>query len=252
MKKYGLFLSALLLTSACFPDGFRGSASTGVGPVRINYTTDLSTSLVLGTTAALIACKIGYDLSWQSTYVTKTNNWYEMLICAVERNQITSINHPKLQSLFSTIDHDEILQMHIWVKNSYNNWLTPWNWTTALKLSFQNLKIIEILTLYADLFKQEENITGTAIVRAFRCKYGNISVYPLIFAYETIDAHIQFIRSLNNHSLEKLLSQTIDPLNNIKVLLRQENEYNTEVQTKRTNDLQQEMINAIHASGSRY
>ncbi len=208
---------------------------------------EFSPTFVLSVTAILLAAKISYDLSWHNTYATRTQNWYEILTRTIERNDITSIEDSKLISPFSAVDHDEILQMHIWVNNAYNNWLTPWNWTGSLKTSFQNLQIIEILTLYADLIAKKDTVTGTEVVKSFRSKYSNSSTYPLIFAYTNMDNHIQFIRKLQNHPLQKTLTSAIEYLNNFKILLRQENEYQQEIQTKRTNDLQEEMIGAIRS-----
>lgn len=247
MKKYGLLFSMLLFTNVCQPDGFTGRVRTSWGPFSFIYETDLSTKLVISTAAVLLATKVGYDMSWHDTYRTKTNDWYNLLISSIERNNISSLDHAKLASVFSAVDHDEILQMHLWVNNAYSNWLTPWNWTNCLKQSFQNLQIIEILTLYADLIAKKDTVTGSDLVKSFRSKYSNSSTYPLIFAYTNMDNHIQFIRKLQNHPLQKILTSAIEYLNNFKILLRQENEYQQEIQTKRTNDLQEEMIGAIRS-----
>ena len=249
MKKYGLLFSALLFANVCQPNGFTGRARTHFGPFSLQYDTDLSTKLVLSVAAALLATKIGYDISWHNTYTITTNNWYEVLVSKIKRNNILSINDSKLASIFSAADYDEILQMHIWINNAYGNWLTPWNWTNSLKESFEKLQIIEILTLYADLIAKKDTLTGSDVVKSFRCKYGSLSTYPLLLAYEIIDNHIQFIRTHSSHSLAYLLMNAVEPLNDFKVLLRQENEYQEEVQAKRTHDLQKEMINAIVASG---
>ncbi len=248
MKKYGLLFSVLLFANACEAVNFKGIGTIGNKYINLRAEEDLSTTLVLSVVAAAIAIKIGYDLSWQSTYSTKTNHWYKLLTCTIERNHITSIIHPKLNSLFSAIDHDEIVQMQIWVDNAYNNWLTPWNWTNDLKDSFQKLQIIEILTLYADLVAKEDNISGIDVVKSFRNKYGNSSIYPLIFAYNMMNNHVQLIAQLGHHPFQGLLAKMTDSLNNFKVLLRQENEYQQEVQAKRMAELQQELINATRMS----
>ncbi len=251
MKKYGLLFSALLFANVCQPDGFTGRARTQFGPFSLQYDTDLSTKLVLGAAAVLLATKVGYDMSWHNTYTSQTNDWYNLLISAIERNNVSSLDHSKLASVFSAVDHDEILQMHLWVNNAYSNWLTPWNWTNCLKQNSEKLQIIEILTLYADLIAKQDTITGSDLVKSFRCKYGSLFIYPLLSAHEFIDIHVKFIHNLGNHHLKRLLMKAIEPLNNFKVLLRQENDYQQEVLAKRTNDLQKEMIQAIVVSGCR-
>ncbi|MBP6892540.1 hypothetical protein KBB68_03070 [Candidatus Babeliales bacterium] len=251
MKKYSLLFSTLLFVNVCQPVGFTGRAKTQFGPFSLAYDTDLSTKLIICVATVALATKIGYDISWHDRYTTKTNDWYNLLISSIERNNISSLDHAKLISIFSAVDHDEILQMHLWVNNAYSNWLTPWNWTNCLKQSFEKLQIIEILTLYADLIAKKDTVTGFDLVKSFRCKYGSIFVYPLLSAYQIINDHVQFVRNLSCHLLKNILMSAIEPLNDFKVLLRQENEYQQEVLAKRTNDLQQEMINAIAASGCR-
>lgn len=248
MQKIGIFFSILLMMNTVnIQAKTEGILTTMVGPFKIRSTQDLNEKHVLVVAAMILAAKIGYDVSWQNTYIEKTTNWYQMLDCTIQKNQITSIKDSKLQSLFKSLDHDEILQMHTWINNSYNNWLTPWNWTYSLQKSLQNLQIIEILTIYADLFAKEENITGQDIIKTFRSKFSTISCYPLLFAYEIIEKHIQCIRNIQNHPFADLISKAIEPLHNIKVMLREEAEYTAEMQAKRTHDLQQEMIQAINS-----
>ncbi len=251
MKKQNLLILILLTANACHPSKITGQVVTHWGPFSFSFSKDISTNLAVGVATVLLATKIGYDMSWHTTYVNASQNWYQALNCTVNQSHIKTIDDPRLISLFSIAEHDEILQMHVWVNKAFNNWLTPWNWTTSLKECFVQLQVVEILTLYADLFLKKDTLTGMEIVKAFRCKYGNNQTYPLLFGYTNIDNHIQLIQTLYDHPLAPLLRSTIEPLNNIKILLRQENEYQQEVIAKRNNDLQQELISATYASGCR-
>lgn len=245
MKKFKILLFALLLTNMMHSTVTITITSKSSNS-RLQDSQGASINHLIGVVVVLLAAKIGYDLSWHNSYTTKTNSWHELLISTIEQNNITTIDHPKLLSLFSAVDHDQILQMHTWVSNSYNCWLKPWNWTASQKQSFEKLQIIEILTLYSDLVAKKDTIMGADLVKAFRCKYTGSSTYPLIFAYEMINNHIQFICNMHNHTLNQLLLSAIEPLKNFKILLRQENEYQEEVFTKETNESREKMIQEIN------
>lgn len=248
MNKCGLFLICLLSANMTLSPS-KVEFGAGYGPCTVKTQTDISTNIMLGIVTILITSKIGYDLSWHATYAIKTHTWYELLKNTIEKNKITSIRHKKLQTLFSPVDYDEMLQIHTWINKSYNSWLTPWNWTESQKTSLQNLKIIEILTLYADLLAHNNQITGANIIKHFRRVYGAISIYPLCFGYDLIKTHLTLISTLKNHCFSALLENIVDDLHNFQVLLRQEQDYQVDCQAKQTNDLQKEMITAVHCNG---
>ncbi|OGB86579.1 hypothetical protein A3J41_00075 [candidate division TM6 bacterium RIFCSPHIGHO2_12_FULL_38_8] len=251
MKKYGILLCSLLLAHQTCPSDSAG-INTNINPTPTDKENiDGKISILLSALTLLLATKIGYDMSWHTTYACKADNWYALLNNTVQKNQITCVTNEHLKSLFCPVDHDEIMQLHDWLNNSYNSWLKPWNWTESQQKSFNQLHAVEILTMYADLLPLQDTVTGKDLVKAFRNKYVALSIYPLVFAYEMIEKHLQFIAARKDLNLYALLQQIMPYLNNFKLLLRQEPDYALELQAKRTNDLQKETVLAIQSLNNR-
>lgn len=250
MKKYGILLSCLFLAHNIEPHTIFG-IDLNFYPFNVHTSQEIARTTLLSVAAVLLATKLGYDLSWHTTYTQNAHYWYYLLENTVSANNITSVSDARLKSLFSPVDHDDIMQLHKWLNNSYNCWLTPWNWTASQQESFQKLQVIEILTLYSDLIALQDQINGKEILKFCRNKYATMSFYPLIFGYSLIDQHLHFIARTKYNKLSGLLADMTNYLQNFKLLLRQEKEYQLEIQTKYTHDLQKELINATNNSGYR-
>ena len=258
MKKYGLLLSALLCTNT-FQAHFRLGGGSNFGPVYVGASQDVrldaATELKIyaAVIGSIVAIKIGSDLIWQATYVKKAQNWYSKFAHEMRSNSAVTIKDVNLGSIFSCDQHDEMIRYGSWIDNAYNSWLCPWNWSSSLKRALYQVRIVTILTLYADLIQLDDQLTGDELVQALRSKFAGVTMYPLVFAYALMLEQLENIKILKKvcsyQVVKQLLTQIKPCLEKFTKLLRQEKDYTDEVLTKRTHDLQQAQINATHNSG---
>jgi hypothetical protein len=250
MKKIGLLCSLLLMSQMVF--SVDGRATTSFGPFTFQHRFSMSEKTVAIAVATALVAKILYDVSWHDQYAKSANVWYQLLTHTIESNNINSVGDPEMLKLKNLIEFDDVLQNNLWINNSYNSWLQPWNWTCSQQFAFKQLKIIEILILYADVLAEKETLTSEAVVKAMRSKFIAVSMYPLVYAHERLTDYAQFINSGNlgfcETRIKNLLSEMKSHINDFKNLLRQSKDYTDELSAKRTHELQEQMIAAQRAS----
>jgi hypothetical protein len=246
-KPSGLCLALLLVTNTIFPrSDFRTGINTPIG--RINFTEQLNDKTVLYAAALALLIKIGYDVSWHNEYSDKAYRWMQQLDSFVNHKNITLIQDPNLGKLFFASDFDEMFQYLVWLNKSYNSWLTPWNWTTSQKKAINQIKAVSMLTVYNKLLNTDEENLATELKKFCREKFSGISAFPLVTAVEIMQDQQRFATTCPIQTtiiMRTLLSQIGVYLDMFKRVLRQDGDYVAELQTKRTQDLQREMVQAI-------
>jgi hypothetical protein len=254
MKKYGLLLSCLLTFNVNKTVDVGLGTGFGWGPFKISFwqKMEIQNKILIGLVTAAITTKVAYDVSWHDTYATTVNGWYGQLKHCIQSNSIKSVDHAALHSCFSLCDRDDIIIMNRWLQDSYGSWFCPWNWTASQKKAQSRVKTVEILTMYSDLLACGDLVTGEKVVTSARNVCSCMSVYPLVDFYQMIECHIAFIKNgsldLNDAQVQVLVQSMLPYLEIFKVTLRQEKDYIEELQTKRTHDLQEQMIAAQRAS----
>ena len=140
----------------------------------------------------------------------------------------------------------DVIRLEQSIGDSYNCWLTPWNWTDEQKNLYDQIRIISVLTLYSDLVELGDDVTGTAVVHSMRKLFFQRSDYPLVYGYQFMVKHRQFISSLKMNEmgdeLRYLLKQRFTDIENFKNLLLAQDAYVQEVQVKKMYEMQKEMI----------
>ena len=251
MKKQILIFTLLCLSQGLKPEYY--VATTVPTPFGTFFHTDrIAGSTIACVLSAMIVGKMLYDVSWHNQYFNYVKNWYQTTNNFIEYYNIKSVTDRKFIEIQNRIDLDELLKYNLWIDSSYNNWLCPWNWTNTQKMSLYKCQAITILVLYADIVANNDHLTKEEIVQALQSKFIITSIYPLIQSGIMLDRAIEFITSdkhdFCNSTINTLLQELKPFLIEYKNILRSNKDYITEIQTKRTHDLQQELIQATRAA----
>ncbi|HSW75446.1 MAG TPA: hypothetical protein VLG50_00215 [Candidatus Saccharimonadales bacterium] len=257
-EKYFLF-GALVL---CFVPEIKafavscGAATNIVDNANVGIRKDemIGGKIVAGVIGLLLATKIGYDISWHSTYENRAAYYYQSLKQYILDNDITSVTDPLLLDFSNQEKSQDIVYLENSISNSYNSWVCFWNWTESEKIAYSNMQAVSILTLYADLMRLGNKLTDKDIVQYCRNMYVSITIYPYVTCCTKMQAHIDFINSLvglgvqKNIKLYALLQQMTVYLQKFKSILMAQKEYVDELQTMKTHTLLQQSINAQQLS----
>lgn len=260
MKKLLLILGLFGLSACNLVDAvhIRSSGYVPVGygvNVGVETQKDLSTIVVLSLVAGALLSKIAYDVSWQITYFTKTQELYFELINAVKDSNITSVDQLIKLEMFDLMTRDEIVTLDSWIRCSYTSWLTPWNWTRCQKNSYVMAQVLSIIVLHGELLGLGDEVTGSDIERSARSICSVVSMYPLVYYGQELDRHIDFIKNhssdIKNTKMRTMIQGIVHYLAKIKYLLRQEPSYSAEMQAFEIHKLLMQIRNTQAANGGR-
>lgn len=251
MKKQLLIVTLFCFNQNSLPKVYHtGTVTTPVG--NFSARTELSDKTVAYALCTIVAAKILYDVSWHNQYSNSVNNWYQTANNFIDDYRIQSVTDQTFKKIQHQIDVDEVLQYHVWIDNSYNNWLCPWNWTETQKTALIKCQAIATLILYADIIA-DGTLTDQEIIQKLQSKFITTSIYPLVQSGIMLDNTLQFISSNRfdccSPKIIKLLKELKPFLISYKNILRSSKDYIQEMQTKKTHDLQKELIQATRASG---
>ena len=251
MKKQILIFALFCLNQSLKPTYLvRGTIPTPFVTIsRTDKIADMTLAYVL---SAVIAGKILYDISWHNQYSNCVKNWYQTTNHFIQYYNIQSVTDKKFIEIQNHINLDDLLKYNLWIDSSYNNWLCPWNWTNSQKTTLYICQTVAILVLYADIVANNDQLTKQEIVQALQSKFIITSIYPLIQSGIMLDSALEFIASNKhdfcNSTINNLLQELKPFLIEYKNILRSNKDYIAEIQTKKTHDLQQELIQATRST----
>lgn len=247
MKKHLLIISFFISQATVSYNEISSGITLPFGHIGIHQ--PVSNTLILGLFTVAATALVANNLYWHSTYSQKATSYYDLIINTIKTKNISNISDPCLTSLLNIVDFDTIIQHELWLNNSYNNWLTFWNWTASQKQALEKFNTILILSMYGHLIQLQNagTLTTENLKKDFRLKFGLISIYPLITASNTMKKHCDFVA--NNIAkfpieIQTLLQQALVYFSEFQVLLRQDADYIKELSDKKTHDLQEELIHA--------
>jgi primosomal replication protein N len=193
--------------------------------------------------AGALVTKIGYDLSWHNDYATKSNDSFGRFMNYVRFNNITSLKDPSLYAFFNSIDPDFCLMYESWLRNSYDSWLTPWNWTASQKAAYEKMEILSMIALHGPMIALSKEEVEKKLVDHARKHCSVVCEYPLVYYGNQIDAHLAALKkgfSICNQAVQGMLAQLHQELYELKYVLRGNQTYIAECQTLKTHQLLQQ------------
>ena len=208
--------------------------------VKGTYEDEMEEKTLLTIIAISLAIKIGYDYSWQGVYSAEVENTFSRFLSYVYTNDINSLHDQNLYNFFKSVDPDFCLNYEAWLRNSYDSWLKPWNWTASQKSAYEKIEILSMIALHGPIITCEESIVEKILTKHARKCCSAVSEYPLVYYGCQLDLHLAAIKkgfSVKIPQIQKFLLELEQELNNIKYLLRSNPDYITECQTLKTHQL---------------
>lgn len=247
MKKNTLFLALLaMLFAPCFDSSVHAvqlKTSKAFNIFGINFRLmnkqHVEDSIVFIAAGLALSGKIAYDVSWHGEYASRVSNCYNQLARCIEINNIKTVDNAALETIASKSLKKEVMFLEQSLYNSYGSWVCPWNWTSGQKLIFNQIQVVGILTMYADLTALSNDVTGADVLRNARQTFAGINMFPCVACHEKIVRHISFVKDkkYTNCPQQELLNQMLEGLELFAELLSEQPEYSQELQTMKTHQM---------------
>lgn len=228
----------------------RTSMGTNLGSIagipvnfRVSYEDEVSGYTILGVCAACLAIKIGYDWSWHGDYTRQSENAFRRFLNYVHINNISSLKDPSLYNFFKTIDPDFCLTYEAWLRNSYDSWLKPWNWTASQKEAYEKMEILSMIALHGPMISLDEATVDAELANHARKYCTAVCEYPVVYYGNQIDSHLAAIKkgfSVKSPDVQRMLIELEQELYKLKYVLRGNKAYIDECHTLKTHQLLQQ------------
>jgi len=209
--------------------------------LKLRYDTDISGKVYAGAAATALVIKAAYDISWHNDYTAKANDTFRKFVNHIHLHSISSLKDKSLYSFFNqSANYDFCLTYESWLRNSYDSWLKPWNWTADQKAAYEKMEILSMMALHGPLIMLDEQTIEQELVKHARKHCSAVSEYPLIYYGELIDAHLVALKkgfSVKNKMIQNLLIELKQGIFELKYILRGNKAYIEECQTLKTHRL---------------
>ncbi len=235
-----LFVNFMSFETQAVRTRFGASQSYGFLNIRGAHETDIEASTYATISLVVLGIKIAYDWSWHGDYGSQSEHVFKRFVNHIRLNNINSLKDPLLYTFFKSIDRDFCLTYESWLRDSYDSWLKPWNWTAAQKAAYEKMEILSMILLHGSLIVLDQQEVEKELVKHARKHCSAISEYPLVYYANQIDAHLAALKkgfSVRSESVQKMLLELEQELYQLKYILRGNKSYIEECHTLKTHRL---------------
>ncbi len=188
--------------------------------------------LGLGFLTALVG-KIAYDISWQAQSAQSITELYNNFTFYLKSNNIQSLTNPELYKFFTQERLEFIAVYEDWMRNSYNSYVKPWNWTPKQKVAYEKIQLLSMIALHGPMVLLQKSVTSDNIVAQARRYCFVLSKYPLLAYNNILTAHIAALSDPLSfcipQQLTTFISEIKNNIRNFQMLLYSDKEYAHEI-----------------------